>query len=174
MVGLNILRKKKKFPEVILGKNIYLTFHDITPLHITDMIELEEANPNFKKYLVINYKDEISARAYIEERLQLAKKGKFIDYAIHINSGKTIGGINIINKGYKELNLVYFIDKNFQRNGFASEALNLIETTAQKLGFKKIFIEIDLGNEASLQFTKKHKFNFYTLYEDSVIAYKNI
>lgn len=148
---------KFPFPNIIAGSDFYLSKHDTSDEHIYEMVQLEDRNWNdFESYLLRHFPDEVSAKEYIIQRNNMSNKGWVVDYGIHLFSGKTIGGLNFVNRGDKSLAGIYYLDKAYRGYGFISKALKIAEVEMSKIGFNKIVLEINIDNDESINVANKN------------------
>jgi len=77
-------------------------------------------------------------------------------YAIELKaSGKVIGNIYCGSREYKAREVGYIINKKYQREGYASEALSVVLQEAFRTGVHRIFAECDPRNECSWKLLEK-------------------
>ena len=77
-------------------------------------------------------------------------------YAIELKaSGKVIGNIYCGSREYKAREIGYIINKKYQREGYASEALSVVLQEAFRTGVHRIFAECDPRNECSWKLLEK-------------------
>ncbi|MEE1306018.1 MAG: GNAT family N-acetyltransferase [Agathobacter sp.] len=77
-------------------------------------------------------------------------------YAIELKeSGKVIGNIYYGNRDFESKEVGYIVNKNYQRNGYASEALRAVIENAFKEGIHRVFAECDPRNECSWKLLEK-------------------
>lgn len=77
-------------------------------------------------------------------------------YAIELKeSKKVIGNIYYGNRDFESKEVGYIVNKNYQRNGYASEALRAVIENAFKEGIHRVFAECDPRNECSWKLLEK-------------------
>lgn len=77
-------------------------------------------------------------------------------YAIELKeSGKVIGNIYYGNRDFESKEVGYIVNKNYQRNEYASEALRAVIENAFKEGIHRVFAECDPRNECSWKLLEK-------------------
>jgi RimJ/RimL family protein N-acetyltransferase len=88
---------------------------------------------------------------YENGREQLkARLGSDEFYAVELKeSAKVIGNIYRGNRDYSAKEVGYIINRDYQRNGYAREALQAVVGHAFRLGAHRVYAECDPRNEAS-------------------------
>ena len=77
-------------------------------------------------------------------------------YAIELKeSGKVIGNIYYGNRDFEAKEVGYIINKNYQRKGYASEALSAVIENAFREGVHRIYAECDPRNTCSWKLLEK-------------------
>ena len=112
----------------------------------------------FEAYPDINYEN---AKAQLEKRIV---KNEF--YALELKeTGKVIGNVYFADRPFFAKELGYIVNKNYQRRGYAAEAVKAILREAFKSGVHRVFAECDPRNLCSwkllehLGFTKEACFS---------------
>lgn len=79
-------------------------------------------------------------------------------FAIELkNSGKVIGNISFSKRDFQAAEIGYIINRNYQRMGYACEALSAVIEKAFKTGIHRVFAECD----PKIQKTKSTKIHIY-------------
>ena len=105
-------------------------------------------NDEFEGYPGITYEN---GREHLAYRLN---SDEF--YAIELKaSGKVIGNIYCGSREYKAREVGYIINKKYQREGYASEALSVVLQEAFRTGVHRIFAKCDPRNECSWKLLEK-------------------
>ena len=151
----------KSFPDKILSERLILTLHDNSETHINDVRKVMKKNYfDISPYMDIKYcltrEDTVK---HINLKNDLFKKRVCSEYAIYLKNKKYIGDISFIIIDYKTLAASYYLDKNYRNFGYVSEALKACEKEMQSLGFKKIILEINKLNSASINVAKMNNYN---------------
>lgn len=77
-------------------------------------------------------------------------------YAIELkDSGKVIGNIYCGNRDFSAIEIRYIVNKNYQRKGYACEALKAVIDHAFKEGIHRIYVECDPRNLSSWMLLEK-------------------
>lgn len=77
-------------------------------------------------------------------------------YAIELKeSGKVIGNIYCGNRDFEAREVGYIVNKNYQRKGYANEALRAVIEEAFKNGVHRVYAECDPRNECSWKLLEK-------------------
>lgn len=80
-------------------------------------------------------------------------------YAIELKeTGKVIGNISCINRDFGAKEAGYIINADFQRKGYAAEALAAVIRQAFRTGVHRIYAECDPQNERSWRLLEKEGF----------------
>ena len=155
------------FPDFIAGKanglDVFLQIHHSEDdNHIAELVNMVNRNQkDFSVYLDLgHYSNVDTAKKVIKQREELAKRGLYVDYAIQLFNGLTIGCISFTNKGDGSVTVTYYLDKQYRGQGYISTALRMAEPEMKKLGFKKIILEINETNESSIHVAKKNNYIF--------------
>lgn len=96
------------------------------------------------------------ARHWVEESLKEQKKKKpiKIDWAIEINN-ETVGSVSLIIKDQKA-EISYWLSERFWGQGITSEAVKKVTDFGfKRLGFKRIYAEVFVNNQASIAVLRK-------------------
>ena len=64
-------------------------------------------------------------------------------------NGKVIGNIYYGNRDFEAKEVGYIVNKDYQRKGYASEALKAVIDNAFADGVHRVYAELDSGNECS-------------------------
>jgi len=105
-------------------------------------------NDEFEGYPGITYengKDHLKYRLGSEEFFAVQLK----------DSGKVIGNIYCGKRDFEAREVGYIINKNFQRKGYASEALSAVIKNAFETGTHRVYAECDPRNECSWKLLEK-------------------
>lgn len=105
-------------------------------------------NDEFEGYPGITYengKDHLKYRLGSEEFFAVQLK----------DSGKVIGNIYFGKRDFEAREVGYIINKNFQRKGYASEALSAVIKNAFETGTHRVYAECDPRNECSWKLLEK-------------------
>ena len=104
----------------------------------------------FECYKDITYEN---TKKYLSERMTDEY------YAIELRKNhKVIGNISFINRSYNSKEIGFIVSKEYQWNGFASEAINTIKEEAFLNGIHRIYSECDPLNLASWKTLEKAGF----------------
>ena len=77
-------------------------------------------------------------------------------YAIELTeSGKVIGNIYCGNRDFGAKEIGYIVNKRYQRQGYAAEALSVVIAQAFREGAHRVYAEYDLRNVPSWKLLKK-------------------
>ncbi len=96
----------------------------------------------FEGYPGITYEN---GREHLKYRL-----GSEEFYAIELKeTGKVIGNIYCGSRDFEAKEVGYIVNQNYQRNGYASEALKAIIASAFQMGVHRVYAECDPRNECS-------------------------
>jgi len=149
----------KKIKNILIGKRIILKM---------TKPDFDMANTMFK---VINEnrqhlrpwfpwekktKKALDSLKYLFDKEEEIKESKKIEYGIYINK-EYIGNISIfdIDKNKKSAEIGYWLSSKFTRNGYATEAVKIIEKEFFNNGLNRIQIKCDDENIASSGVAKK-------------------
>ena len=106
------------------------------------------ADDEFEGYPGITYEN---GKEHLKSRLD---SDEF--YAIElISSGKVIGNIYCRNRDFEAKEIGYIVNKRYQRQGYAAEALSAVIAQAFKDGVHRAYTECDLRNVPSWKLLKK-------------------
>ena len=125
----------------------------LRPFRETDYDDLFEflsqlENDEFEGYPGITYEN---GREHLKYRL-----GSEEFYAIElIDSGKVIGNISFGNRDFEAKEIGYIINKDYQRKGYATEALSAVIENAFREGTHRVFAECDPRNTPSWMLLEK-------------------
>lgn len=125
----------------------------LRPFHESDYDDLFEflsqlKDDEFEGYPGIIYEN---GREHLQQRL-----GSEAFYAVVLKeSGKVIGNIYCGNRDFDAKEVGYIINKNYQRMGYAEEALSAVMENAFQEGVHRIFAECDPRNAASWRLLEK-------------------
>jgi len=157
--------EKTKFAEEIKGNRIVLKRHPLTFEHARECFDLIQKNKEiFKKYFSWAEKTE-SPEYHYESFLMDQNKDfdncKVFEYMITLDN-KFIGQI-----GFFDINwrigcgvIGYWLDKDYWGKGYMPEAVKILEDYAFELGFYRIEIQHDLGNDNSKRVIEKSGYTF--------------
>lgn len=73
-------------------------------------------------------------------------------------TGKVIGNIYRGNRDFQAKEIGYIVNRNFQRRGYAVEALSAVVADAFRLGVHRVYAECDPRNECSWRLLEKAGF----------------
>ena len=105
-------------------------------------------NDEFEGYPGITYEN---GRAHLQARI-----GSEEFYAIELAaSGKVIGNIYCGSRNYGAKELGYIINRQYQRHGYAAEALSAVIRDAFRNGAHRVYAECDTRNVASWRLLEK-------------------
>lgn len=166
MKQVNFWIPNKNFPSEISSKRLLLTLHDNSEMHINDVRKVMKRNYfDISPYMDIKYcLTKEGTVKHINLKNDLFKKRVCSEYAIYLKNKKYIGDISFIIIDYKTLAVSYYLDKDYRNFGYISEALKACEKEMQSLGFKKMILEINKLNSASVNVAKR---NNYFLKDDA-------
>ena len=102
----------------------------------------------FKGYPCINYEN---GREHLKYRLG-SEEFRAIELT---SSGKVIGNIYCGKREFEAKEIGYIVNKNYQRQGYAAEALRAVIADAFREGAHRVFAECDLRNAASWKLLEK-------------------
>ena len=95
-------------------------------------------------------------------------------YAIELkDSGKVIGNIYCGNRDFEAKEVGYIINKNYQRKGYAGEALDAVIKNAFEEGVHRLFAECDPRNICSWKLLEKVGFEREAHFKQNVYFYKD-
>lgn len=95
-------------------------------------------------------------------------------YAIeHAASGKVIGNIYCGNRNYCAREVGYIINKNYQRQGYAAEALSAVIVNTFREGTHRVYAECDPRNTASWKLLEKVGMRQEALFKQNIYFHKD-
>ena len=123
-------------------------------------------NDEFEGYPGITYEN---GREHLAYRIQ---SDEF--YAIELkSSGKVIGNIYCGNREYASKEVGYIINKNYQREGYASEALRMVIQDNFCKGTHRIYAECDPRNVCSWKLLEKVGMNREAHFRQNIFFHKD-
>jgi len=99
------------------------------------------------------------AKSYIRKR-SLRNPGPELCYFSYNKKNELIGSLHVHTLSYSDhrLELGYWVRKQFEGLGYASEALKSLEKEIQKLGFHRIEIRCHPRNSRSIRLAKRNQY----------------
>lgn len=95
-------------------------------------------------------------------------------YAVeHKESGKVIGNIYCGKRDFNSREVGYIINKNFQRKGYASEALLAVIQKVFENGIHRVYAECDPRNECSWKLLEKVGLNREAHFKQNIFFHKD-
>lgn len=133
--------------EIVTGRLILRGFCESDYDDLYEFLSQLEDN-EFEGYPGITYENGREHLAY--------RVGSEEFYAIELKeSGKVIGNIYYGNRDFESKEVGYIVNKNYQRKGYASEALSAVIENAFMDGVHRVFAECDPRNECSWRLLEK-------------------
>jgi ribosomal-protein-serine acetyltransferase len=144
---------KKPFPERLTSERVVLKKHDLS-LAQTMFTYVDRDRERLRVFLpwvdlTRTVEDEL---VYLRKAQQDWADGMIFDYGIfNAATGVYMGnaGVHTIRWEHDCCELGYWVFGDFERKGFVSEAVTLIERTCYQLGFHRIEIRCNAKNERS-------------------------
>lgn len=90
-----------------------------------------------------------------------------------IDSGKVIGNIYCGSRDFEAKEVSYIINRDYQRKGFASEALSAVIRHAFEEGTHRIFAECDPRNDCSWKLLEKMGMKREAHFRQNIFFHKN-
>lgn len=88
-------------------------------------------------------------------------------------TGKVIGNVYFGNRDFEAKELGYIVNKNYQRKGYAREAITEILEEACKAGVHRVYAECAPGNECSWKLLEKLNFVREAFFKQNVYFKKD-
>lgn len=88
-------------------------------------------------------------------------------------SGKIIGNVYVGNRDFEAKELGYIVNKNYQRQGYAKEAITAVLKEVFKTGTHRVFAECDPRNECSWRFLESLSFQREAFFKQNVYFKKD-
>jgi diamine N-acetyltransferase len=158
--------------RTLLGQKINLRALEPEDLEFLYQIENNEAfwevshtQTPFSKYILKQYLENAHLDIYESKQLRLLIEEK--------SSKKQLGMIDLFdfNPQHKRAGVGILIHPDFQKKGFASEALSLLITYSFRyLQLHQLFANITLDNDRSLELFKKHNFVEIGIKKDWILS----
>lgn len=154
------------------GKNINLRALEPEDLDFLYQIENNESfwevshtQTPFSKYVLKQYLENAHLDIFEAKQLRLIIEEK--------STRKQIGMIDLFdfNPQHKRAGVGILIHPDYQKNGFASEALNiLINYAFKQLGLHQLYANITSDNSKSISLFKKHQFKKIGIKKDWILS----
>jgi diamine N-acetyltransferase len=158
--------------KTLTGKNINLRALEPEDLEFLYQIENNESfweishtQTPFSKYILKQYLENAHLDIFEAKQLRLLIEQK--------STKRQIGMIDLFdyNPMHKRAGIGILIDPNFQKKGFASEALSLlIDYSFSHLNLHQLFANITLDNSKSISLFTKHKFQKIGIKKDWILS----
>jgi len=106
-------------------------------------------------------KDIVSARTFIKKKISQAKKKENFSFIITDGKKEIVGMIFIKNMDWRipKAELAYFIDKDHEGKGIATEAMStIVNYCFSDLKMNKLFLRVAPANKGSQRVAEKNKF----------------
>lgn len=133
--------------EIITKRLVLREFRETDYEDLFEYLSQLEDN-EFEGYPGITYEN---GREHLKYRM-----GSEEFYAIELKeSGKVIGNIYCGNREFEAKEIGYIVNQNYQRKGFALEALNAVIENAFQKGTHRVFAECDPRNDCSWKLLEK-------------------
>lgn len=133
--------------EIITERLVLREFRETDYDDLLEYLSQLEDN-EFEGYPGITYEN---GREHLKYRM-----GSEEFYAIELKeSGKVIGNIYCGNREFEAKEIGYIVNQNYQRKGFALEALNAVIENAFQKGTHRVFAECDPRNDCSWKLLEK-------------------
>jgi [ribosomal protein S5]-alanine N-acetyltransferase len=152
--------EKRSFPENIDTERLELRRYDSDD--VTGILQLARENREqlIREFAqVAGLQDGGQAKAFIEEKSKQWREGTTYCYGIWAKGErKPIGQIQVKNIAWEvpSAELSYFIDRQQQRRGYASESITaVLEVLFGEMQFERIFVRILPANQGSFLLAKK-------------------
>ena len=95
-------------------------------------------------------------------------------YAIELKeSGKVIGNVYFANRDFEAKEVGYIVNKNYQRKGYATEAIQAVIKHGFENGVHRVFAECDPRNECSWKLLESLGFTREALFHQNVYFQKD-
>lgn len=88
-------------------------------------------------------------------------------------SGKIIGNVYFGNRDFKAKELGYIVNKNYQRQGYAAEAISAVLKAGFQSGIHRVFAECDPRNECSWKLLESMKFSREAFFKQNIYFKKD-
>jgi len=172
-----MVMEKRPFKETLKGPWLELRIPKATLGHAQEMLVLLERNDWFypRRLTLRNYRTAEDCLALLDRRVQAINAMTDIYYDIYAR-GEYIGEIYARDIDYDfnaAKNIGYFIDKEFQNRGYASEAVSTLEEELFEMGVHRVclfvhFFSEDELNLASEGVAKKCGYKFEGTARDAI------
>lgn len=141
-----------KIPDIICGKRIYLRSYDKSDISFVSSMWFDEENGKFLSDPTPEFIDDVFQKAL--DNIQDSLDGFY--FIICLDSGEKIGSISTFpdEKG-EEYDLGYCIHKDYWKNGFGSEAVDVLLQWIKDRGGKNVTAEVAAENSASRRLLEK-------------------
>lgn len=163
----------KNFSENIRGQSILLCRNDETAAQ--EMFDLIDQNRDqLNEFLpwpdkIKNVQDQIN---YIKMTNESWKQKALFDYGIYnLANQKFVGniGVHSIDWRNSRCELGYWLGHSFEGQGFASEAVGLVENECFKIGFHRIEIRCSTRNEKSAYVALRNRYKLEGILKNEII-----
>jgi mycothiol synthase len=104
--------------------------------------------------------DERRALAFVREYQVARRRGHRLALAVHAGGGALVGSVILIRAREDEAEVAYWIRSEARGRGYATRALGLAADWALSHGFRRLWLEIEPRNVASLRVAVKTGFRY--------------
>ncbi len=152
-----VFRRLKNLPWRILETERCL-IRETTVADVDAFYEIY-ANPAITRYMEGLYPDPEQERQYVKEYIE--KIYTYYEYGVWTvvekESGSVIGRAGLSARaGYREPELGFLIGADWQQRGYAEEVCRgILEFAGSRLGFERVQVLVQTGNEPSLRLCRK-------------------
>lgn len=163
-------------PDVLTGKKIKLIARNNHDYDNDHWFEIDRNRNFLRKYLLwvdktISQQDVVDATNLF---IDWWNKGENYAYSIVLNeTAKAIGSIDIHNIDLSNYSaeIGYWLAKDYNGNGYMSEAVKLIEKQSFNAGLNRIIIRSEVDNVASCRVAEKNNYVFEGIHKQEIFKY---